>query len=111
MVSEILVNGEPINYEACEATPDDELRRQIMSCMVPKNEREHWACRRIEELEKGIDSVLSLINESYGVDGLHLNGDVAVWDELRTGGRFEEWLIDFDAAILDDACKTDDDVA
>lgn len=40
--------------EAYASTPADELRRQIMSSMVPKNEREHWACRRIEELEKAL---------------------------------------------------------
>lgn len=30
-----------------------------------------------------------LIGESYGVSGLHLNGDVAPWGELEPGGRFE----------------------
>lgn len=48
---------------------------------------------------KGLKSVQSLINESTGVGGLHLNGDFAPWSELQTGGRFEEWLVDFDAAI------------
>ncbi len=33
-----------------QATPSDELRRQIMSSSVPKNEREHWASREIEWL-------------------------------------------------------------
>jgi hypothetical protein len=32
------------------------------------------------------------------VYGLHLNGDGAPWDSLRTGGFFEEWLLDFDKA-------------
>ena len=48
---------------------------------------------------KGLEAVESLINESHGVSGLHLNGDLAPWDELRTGGRFEEWLIAFDDAL------------
>lgn len=52
-----------------------------------------------ERLRKGLNAVRELINESTGVYGLHLNGDVSPWDELRTGGRFEEWLMDFDAAI------------
>ena len=47
---------------------------------------------RILELEKAVKAVNDLINESYGVAGLHLNGDVAYWDELLAGGRFEEWL-------------------
>jgi hypothetical protein len=52
-----------------------------------------------EGLRKGLNAVAALINESYGVSGLHLNGDIASWAELRTGGRFEDWLVDFDAAI------------
>jgi hypothetical protein len=44
---------------------------------------------------KGLDAVQDLINNSYGVAGLHLNGDVAPWDELLEGGRFEAWLKDF----------------
>lgn len=48
---------------------------------------------------RGLAAVEALINESQGVSGLHLNGDIAAWNDLRTGGRFEAWLIDFDAAI------------
>jgi hypothetical protein len=55
---------------------------------------------RVAALEAGGRAVLQLINESRGVAGLHRNGDVATWDELRTGGRYEEWLVDFDAALL-----------
>jgi len=54
---------------------------------------------RLEQAEKGLSAVLDLMNESRGVAGLHLNGDEAPWDELRTGGRFESWLLDFDAAL------------
>jgi hypothetical protein len=35
-----------------QTTPREELQRQIMDCNVPKNEREHWAARRIAELER-----------------------------------------------------------
>ncbi len=45
------------------------------------------------------DAVLALINDSRGVVGLHLNGDEAPWEELRTGGRFDEWLSPFDDAL------------
>ena len=51
------------------------------------------------ELKKGLSAVSRLIAESYGVAGLHLNGDDAPWDSLRTGGYYEEWLKDFDNAI------------
>lgn len=33
-----------------------------------------------------------LRDSSHGVFGLHLNGDLAPWDELIEGGRFEDWL-------------------
>jgi hypothetical protein len=56
--------------------------------------------RELAVARKGLDAVASLIAESHGVGGLHLNGDYATWDELRTGGRFEGWLADFDAALV-----------
>lgn len=43
------------------------------------------------DLLKG--SLHDLIDDSEGVVGLHLNGDVAPWEELMEGGRFEEWLL------------------
>lgn len=36
-----------------------------------------------------VGNIEDLIGESRGVYGLHLNGDVAPWDELEPGGRFE----------------------
>lgn len=60
---------------------------------------------RIRELEEaqrvlvsGIEAVAALMDESSGVAGLHLNGDLAEWHSLRTGGEFEEWLLAFDEA-------------
>ena len=53
---------------------------------------------RIQKLNKAIESVRGLINQSEGVAGLHLNGDIATWEELQRGGRFEERLIDFNEA-------------
>ena len=55
---------------------------------------------RVAELEKAVQCVSDLIAESDGVCGLHKNGEVALWDELLSGGPFEEWLGDFDAARL-----------
>lgn len=49
-------------------------------------------------LKAGISAVRALINESYGVDGFHGNGDVAAWDELEQGGCFEDWLSEFNEA-------------
>jgi len=75
--------------------------------------RERWMCSecgmtftkhpRVEKeitlLKNGLIAVIQLIDESAGVAGLHLNGDVAEWESLRTGGRYEEWLIEFDSAV------------
>ena len=47
---------------------------------------------RVRELEAAVDAVRNLINNSEGVAGLHLNGDVAPWDELMEGGEYEAWL-------------------
>lgn len=51
---------------------------------------------RVAELVKAARTaeraVATLIAESGGVYGLHLNGDNAPWGELTEGGRFEEWL-------------------
>lgn len=52
----------------------------------------------LKNSQKGFAAVEELIEHSEGVYGLHLNGDLAPWIDLRMCGRFEEWLIDFDAA-------------
>ncbi len=39
----------------CNATPREELRNQIMSSVIPKNEREWWANRTIEQLERELN--------------------------------------------------------
>lgn len=53
----------------------------------------------IERLRAGLRAVSDLIDESHGVAGLHRNGAVAPWGDLRTGGRYEEWLASFDDAL------------
>ena len=52
-----------------------------------------------EILRKGLRAVEALISDSHGVSGLHLNGDVAPWDELRMDGAYSDWLADFDTAM------------
>lgn len=51
------------------------------------------------EYRTALGAVEVLMDNSTGVAGLHLNGDVATWGDLRTGGRFESWLIQFDEAL------------
>ena len=47
---------------------------------------------------EGLKSIRALIDDSEGVVGLHLNGDIADWDSLEEGGEFETWLINFNLA-------------
>ena len=53
----------------------------------------------ILKLVAGIKAAAGLMDNSSGVYGLHLNGDESPWDELRTGGYMEEWLVEFDEAL------------
>lgn len=52
-----------------------------------------------ERYREGLSAVNILICESEGVYGLHLNGDPAPWFSLRSGGKYESWLIEFDDAM------------
>lgn len=58
---------------------------------------------RIERLTKGLRAVAGLMAESQGVAGLHLNGDIAAWDDLLQNAWLEDYheamneLIDMDA--------------
>ena len=52
----------------------------------------------VKKLIAGLAAVRDLMNSSSGVCGLHLNGDYATWGELERGGRFKEWLRDFNEA-------------
>jgi hypothetical protein len=56
------------------------------------------------EMRDALERVVHLINESTGVVGFHANGDVAPWEELKWGGRYE-MLPDFDAALSTSAGK------
>lgn len=53
-------------------------------------------CRAV--LAEVVGAFERLVAESYGVAGLHRNGEVAEWSELVAGGRFEEWCAAFDRA-------------
>ena len=61
---------------------------------------ENESLRRDAEVYKdGLLAVVNLIESSLGVYGLHLNGELAPWDTLRTGGGYEDWLQSLDAAV------------
>ena len=56
-----------------------------------------------EALVALVDAVDALAGDSEGVGGLHMNGDLAPWNELLPGGQFEEWLKPLESAraVLD----------
>ena len=49
-------------------------------------------------LEKVVSDIAALSESSYGVHGLHRNGDLAPWSSLFSGGFFEDWLLSVDEA-------------
>lgn len=53
------------------------------------------------KLGQALMDVSCLMDASYGVAGLHQNGDVAPWEELLEGGRFEGWLASVSQALPD----------
>ena len=79
-------------------------------CICPKRDNpnpksEHFpGCpvrlqEEIDKLKGMLFKMDDLIMESVGVDGLHMNGDVAPWQELKTGGEFDAWLGGFDELL------------
>lgn len=70
---------------------DETIQRGIDLCDKRTHER--------DEARAGLHAVQSLIDNSHGVCGLHLNGDDAPWDELLAGGLFQDWLLKFSEAI------------
>jgi len=64
-----------------QATPDGELRRQILSHFVPKNEREWWAARAIERLEFELNAANDRIKRLEAV----VNDPHALWTNWLRG--------------------------
>jgi hypothetical protein len=90
-------------YEHAQAF-DDACTPAAILALLDEMEDSHKAYellfKECGRLRNAVDAVEVLIGNSDGVSGLHLNGDDAPWDSLRTGGRFESWLM-----ALDDAAK------
>lgn len=81
----------------------NQIREHISSCL---DHSLHAAKKELSALQAenkrlrdAIKCVQDLMENSAGVDGLHLNGDIASWEELRTGGQCEGWLMLFDEAL------------
>ena len=83
---------------ACEGVRTEHLENNLP--IVELVGRHSEALREIEALKAEraelagalnalVDDINALVSESHGVVGLHRNGDVATWDEILPGGRFE----------------------
>jgi hypothetical protein len=64
--------------QPCQATPAGDLRQQIIDSRVPKNEREWWASREIEKLERELTETERL---RFGADA----------DRRRLRAEVERW--------------------
>lgn len=92
--------GEDVSNEqmTANATPNEELRRQILSHVVPKNEREWWAARAIERLEFELNAANSEIEEKrkdvvwLATEKAKLENYVMLLEEA--GDAMAEWLED-----------------
>ena len=71
----IVLSGESLQWITSAADKLVELEQQLGTLLAVL---EGWA-----------GDINSLIHESSGVAGLHLNDDLAPWGELEAGGRFE----------------------
>ena len=96
--------NEPLRYDVAlyaglyleELEAEVEELRMVRRALVLDNRDKTNHVRelqaRVRGLEAAVAAVRNLINNSEGVAGLHLNGDVAPWDELMEGGDYEVWL-------------------
>lgn len=83
-----------VGEEPKREAPDlsDPIRR-----VVEEYEATYDAERAVLEAAPTLrNALILLMHSSYGVAGLHSSGDVATWDELCRGGKYEEWLKAFD---------------
>ncbi len=104
--------GERFMYDADFYTALDVVRQEITRYAHPTIEPVPDT-KAHELLSLLLDDLDALVDSSEGVAGLHLNGDVASWESLREGGRFETWLMRMDEAraFLDSTMDKPDDIA
>lgn len=75
------------------------LKIKALEAQVERKEARIKELERINEAQaEGLKSFRGLIDESFGVVGLHMNGSIVFWDDLETDGKHEEWLSAFNAA-------------
>ena len=81
--------GQMIGQETWRITLSGESLQVITDAAGKLIELEQQRDALLAALEGLASDIHSLIHESSGVAGLHLNGDLAPWHDLEAGGRFE----------------------
>ena len=64
----------------------------------------------VAHCESLTNDLVTLIGNSTGVCGLHLNGDIAEWSEIMDGGRCEGWLSSLSQTQKQSLAKHDEDL-
>lgn len=82
----VLYDGDDLPSAKAAAQADYE--RRILAALEPAEPATDEARLR-EALANLVHEIDDLVSESEGVAGLHLNGDVAEWDDLLPGGPYE----------------------
>jgi hypothetical protein len=94
IVHDLLAECEGLKEEIA-GFPNVQALRVCMLETADENDRLKADARVMAE---AIGEFESLIAQSSGVDGLHLNGDIAPWGDLHGDGRYSAWLSQLSAA-------------
>jgi hypothetical protein len=86
------------NKTPCQATPAATLRGQIMDSRIPKNEREWWAARTIEKLERELAEASKML---YRLARPFFPSEGATIEDENTRLRAEIELLKKEKARLD----------
>jgi hypothetical protein len=86
------------NKKPCQATQAATLREQIMDSRIPKNEREWWAARTIEKLERELAEASKML---YRLARPFFPSERATIQDENTRLRAEIELLKKDKARLD----------
>jgi len=78
--------------QPCQTTPAGDLRQQILDSRVPKNEREWWAAREIEKLERELTAANAelAIAENW-VEHHSKHADDLISENVRLRAEVERW--------------------
>ena len=76
----------------------DKMAEYVLHAINSHDELVQMNQELLAALKRVVGDVRALADHSYGVHGLHQNGDLAPWNSLFSGGFFESWLLSVDDA-------------